>query len=70
MGERVSGYRVQRISQLDDLEVRCIELEHEKTGAQHLHIEADDANNLFRRETRRARRRPRLTRASAAGCAA
>ena len=48
VGDSVSGYRVRRINKLDDLELRCIELEHEKTGAQHLHVEADDANNLFR----------------------
>jgi hypothetical protein len=48
VGDRLYGYRVERISKLNDLELRVIELEHEQTGAKHLHVEAlSDANNLF-----------------------
>jgi Zn-dependent M16 (insulinase) family peptidase len=47
VGEQVHGYVVRRVSAVRELNLSCVELEHERTGAQHLHVHADDANNLF-----------------------
>lgn len=33
--------------QVPELELTAIALEHERTGAKHLHIDRDDANNVF-----------------------
>ncbi|CDH56054.1 mitochondrial presequence protease [Lichtheimia corymbifera JMRC:FSU:9682] len=46
-GDRVHGYRVQQVRQVPELELTAIALEHERTGAKHLHIDRDDANNVF-----------------------
>lgn len=32
---------------MPELELTAIALEHERTGAKHLHIDRDDANNVF-----------------------
>ena len=46
-GDRVHGYVVRRVSAVSELNLQCVELEHEQTGAAHLHVHADDSNNLF-----------------------
>jgi Zn-dependent M16 (insulinase) family peptidase len=47
VGSRVSGYVVRRVAAVSELNLHCVELEHERTGAAHLHVHADDSNNLF-----------------------
>ncbi|KAI9491991.1 peptidase M16C associated-domain-containing protein [Zychaea mexicana] len=46
-GDRLQGYRVQQVRQVPELELTAVALEHEATGAQHLHIDRDDSNNVF-----------------------
>src|SRR2546423_14386665 len=45
--ETIGGYRVVRREPLERLEGAYIELEHERTGARHIHIECSDDNNAF-----------------------
>src|SRR5881397_68202 len=45
--DTIGGYRVVRREPLDRLEGSYIELEHERTGARHIHIECGDDNNGF-----------------------
>ncbi|KAI7860572.1 peptidase M16C associated-domain-containing protein [Circinella umbellata] len=46
-GDRLHGYQVQQVRQVPELELTAIALQHEATGAQHLHIDRDDSNNVF-----------------------
>ncbi|KAG0183072.1 Mitochondrial presequence protease [Apophysomyces sp. BC1021] len=46
-GDRLHGYRVQQVRRVPELELTAIALEHEKTGAKHLHIDREDTNNVF-----------------------
>ncbi|KAK9237701.1 peptidase M16C associated-domain-containing protein [Lipomyces kononenkoae] len=46
-GTRVHGYTVKRTKQIPELELLAVHLEHEKTGAEHLHVARDDKNNVF-----------------------
>ncbi len=46
-GQIVSGYKVVRVEDLHELESTCIELEHLKTGARHIHIANADEENTF-----------------------
>src|SRR5205823_11062174 len=43
----IGGYTVLRREPLERLEGAFIELEHERTGARHIHIECGDDNNGF-----------------------
>jgi Zn-dependent M16 (insulinase) family peptidase len=43
----VGGYTIRRREPFDRLEGAYLELEHERTGARHIHIEAKDDNNAF-----------------------
>jgi presequence protease len=43
----IGGYTIRRRESLDRLEGAYVELEHDRTGARHLHIEAKDDNNAF-----------------------
>ncbi|SAM08473.1 hypothetical protein [Absidia glauca] len=46
-GDNVLGYRVQQVRRVPELELTAISLEHEATGAKHLHIDREDNNNVF-----------------------
>ena len=46
-GQRVSGYRVERKMPLAHLHATYYELTHEPTGARHIHVSAEDDNNVF-----------------------
>ncbi|KAK9368204.1 peptidase M16C associated-domain-containing protein [Lipomyces kononenkoae] len=46
-GTRVHGYTVQRTKQIPELELLAVHLQHDKTGAEHLHVARDDKNNVF-----------------------
>ena len=43
----IGGYTILRKERLDRLEGSYLELEHERTGARHLHVECPDDNNSF-----------------------
>jgi Zn-dependent M16 (insulinase) family peptidase len=43
----IGGYTIRRREPLDRIEGAYLELEHDRTGARHLHIEANDDNNAF-----------------------
>ncbi|CAL9728209.1 presequence protease, mitochondrial [Monosporozyma unispora] len=51
IGATVNGYKIQRVLPLPEFKLACIDLSHEQTGAQHLHIDSsarkDDDNNVF-----------------------
>ncbi|KAG1179298.1 hypothetical protein G6F70_002435 [Rhizopus microsporus] len=46
-GHKLQGYEVQQVQRVPELELTAISLKHEATGAQHLHIDRDDSNNVF-----------------------
>ncbi|KAL0090894.1 peptidase M16C associated-domain-containing protein [Phycomyces blakesleeanus] len=46
-GDRLHGYTVKQVKRVPELELTAITLEHEKTGARHLHINREDSNNVF-----------------------
>ncbi|HSM74676.1 MAG TPA: insulinase family protein, partial [Desulfobacterales bacterium] len=46
-GDRLSGYSVKRVEKLGEIRSLLIELEHERTGARHIHIQNDDRENTF-----------------------
>ncbi len=46
-GDVIGGYRVERVTQLDNLGQSYIELTHQKTKARHIHLANNDKNNVF-----------------------
>ncbi|MCP3898982.1 MAG: peptidase M16, partial [Desulfobacteraceae bacterium] len=46
-GDRIYGYVVNRVENLKELDSTLIQLEHEITGANHIHIENKDKENTF-----------------------
>ncbi len=46
-GDRIYGYVVNRVENLKELDSTLIQLEHEITGAKHIHIENKDKENTF-----------------------
>jgi hypothetical protein len=46
-GAKLHGFTVQRVKQVSELELTALHLQHDKTGAEYLHIARDDANNVF-----------------------
>ncbi|KAG2182463.1 hypothetical protein INT43_007393 [Umbelopsis isabellina] len=46
-GDQLQGYKVTETRTVPELQLTAIQLQHEKTGAQHLHVERDDTNNVF-----------------------
>ena len=46
--DKLFGYTVDRVTQVSDFNLAAIQLHHDKTGAQHLHICQNDSNNCFR----------------------
>ncbi|CAG8615115.1 492_t:CDS:10, partial [Cetraspora pellucida] len=46
-GDRIHGFLVEQTRQISELELTAIQLRHEATGAEHLHIVRDDDNNVF-----------------------
>ncbi|KAI7863857.1 peptidase M16C associated-domain-containing protein [Spinellus fusiger] len=46
-GDCLHGYRVKQTKHIPEFELTAITLEHENTGAQHLHINREDSNNVF-----------------------
>jgi len=46
-GQFISGYRIQRIANIDSLQCVLTELVHEATGARHIHLSNSDRENAF-----------------------
>jgi Zn-dependent M16 (insulinase) family peptidase len=46
-GDRIDGYRVTHVAYLTDIQSWLYQLEHEDTGARHLHISNGDRENTF-----------------------
>ncbi|CBX97173.1 similar to presequence protease [Plenodomus lingam JN3] len=47
VGEKLHGFTLKRVKQVPELELTALHLEHDKTGADYLHIAREDANNVF-----------------------
>lgn len=46
-GEKIHGFTLKRKKQVPELELTALHLEHDKTGAEYLHVARDDRNNVF-----------------------
>ena len=46
-GEHLHGFTLKRSKQVPELELTALHFEHDKTGAEYLHIARDDSNNVF-----------------------
>ncbi|XP_013406216.1 presequence protease, mitochondrial [Lingula anatina] len=46
-GDNIHGYLVQKVVPVQELQCVAVQLQHEQTGAEHLHIARDDQNNMF-----------------------
>jgi len=47
VGDKLHGYTIKQVSDIEEFHAQGILLEHDNTGAQHLHISRDDHNNVF-----------------------
>lgn len=46
-GEQLHGFTLKRVKQVPEFELTALHLQHDKTGADYLHIARDDTNNVF-----------------------
>ena len=46
-GEQLHGFTLQRARHIPELQLTALQLQHDKTGAEYLHIARDDKNNVF-----------------------
>lgn len=46
-GEKLHGFTLLRTKHVPELELTALHLQHDQTGAEHLHIARDDSNNVF-----------------------
>ena len=46
-GEQLHGFTLKRSKHVPELQLTAIQLEHEKTGAEYLHVARNDENNVF-----------------------
>ncbi|KAL6716506.1 Mitochondrial presequence protease [Lecanora helva] len=46
-GENIHGFSLKRKRHVPELQLTAFDLEHDKTGAEYLHVERDDQNNVF-----------------------
>ena len=46
-GDHLHGFTLKRSKHVPELELTALHFEHDKTGADYLHIARDDANNVF-----------------------
>ncbi|KFM56846.1 Presequence protease, mitochondrial, partial [Stegodyphus mimosarum] len=47
VGSKILGYSVKEVEKISELNLTAVRLEHDATGADHLHLACDDTNNLF-----------------------
>ena len=46
-GDKLHGYTVKRIADVPDFDLVAVQLTHDSTSAQHLHLARSDSNNAF-----------------------
>lgn len=46
-GSKIHGFTLLRSKHVPELELTALHLQHEKTGADYLHIAREDSNNVF-----------------------
>lgn len=46
-GHEVEGFTVQQVSNIPEFQLKAIRLNHDNTGAQYLHLQREDSNNVF-----------------------
>jgi len=46
-GEQLHGFTLKRSKEVPELKLTALQFEHDKTGAEYLHIARDDRNNVF-----------------------
>lgn len=46
-GEKLYGFTVKRAKTVPELELAAIQLTHDKTGADYIHVAREDKNNVF-----------------------
>ena len=46
-GDELHGYRVERVTPVEEFRLTAVELEHTATGARHIHLARDDSDNVF-----------------------
>lgn len=46
-GNKIHGFKVEKVKSVNEFDLVAIQLRHEKTGANYLHIANDDSNNVF-----------------------
>jgi hypothetical protein len=46
-GEQLHGFTLRSAEHIPELEMTALHLQHDKTGAEYLHVARDDANNVF-----------------------
>ena len=46
-GDKLHGFTLHRVKQVPELELTALHLQHDKTGAEYLHIAREDTNNVF-----------------------
>ena len=46
-GDQLHGYTVNSVTDVPEFDLVCVQLTHDKTSAQHLHLARDDSNNAF-----------------------
>ncbi|AMD21644.1 HFL212Wp [Eremothecium sinecaudum] len=47
LGKKIHDFEIKRVLPVPELSLTCVDLVHNKTGAEHLHIDRDDKNNVF-----------------------
>lgn len=47
IGQQLHGFVVQHVVPVPELQLTAVGLEHVATGAQHLHVDRKDTNNVF-----------------------
>ena len=46
-GAQLHGFTLHRVQHVPELQLTAFELKHNKTGAEYLHVDRDDSNNVF-----------------------
>lgn len=46
-GEKIHGFTVKRAKTVPELELAAVQLSHDRTGADYIHVVREDKNNVF-----------------------
>lgn len=46
-GDQLHGFTLERAQHVPELQLTALQLRHDKTGAEYLHVARDDKNNVF-----------------------